>query len=207
MTRRLVVAVLLLGFAQSAVAQERWTSLFDGETLAGWEGSTDYFRVENGVIVGGTVEADIPQNEFLCLEGEHDDFELELDFRLDEGVNSGVQIRSQRIPNSHETIGYQADLGDGYWGAIYDESRRNRVLIAPEEGVIEGTLDPLGWNRYRIRAEGPRIQLFINETPTVDYTEPEADIVQEGRICLQIHRGPAGEVRFRDIRIRDLGGE
>ena len=93
MTRRLVVAVLLLGFAQSAVAQERWTSLFDGETLAGWEGSTDYFRVENGVIVGGTVEADIPQNEFLCLEGEHDDFELELDFRLDEGVNSGVQIR------------------------------------------------------------------------------------------------------------------
>lgn len=207
MTRKLVLVVLMLGFAQSAVAQERWTSLFDGETLAGWEGSTDYFRVENGVIVGGTVEADIPQNEFLCLEAEHDDFELELDFRLDEGVNSGVQIRSQRIPDSHETIGYQADLGDGYWGAIYDESRRNRVLIAPEEGVIEGTLDRLGWNRYRIRAEGPRIQLFINETATVDYTEPEADIPQEGRICLQIHSGPAGEVRFREIRIRELNSD
>lgn len=200
------MVVLMLSLSTATAAQERWTSLFDGETLEGWEGSEEYFRVEEGVIVGGTVQAEIPQNEFLCLETEHSDFELELDFKLDEGVNSGVQIRSQRIPGSHETIGYQADLGDGYWGAIYDESRRNEVLIAPEEGVIEGTLDRLGWNRYRIRAEGPHLQLFINDVQTVDYTELEADIPQDGRICLQIHSGPAGEVRFRQIRIRELPG-
>ena len=187
--------------AQSASAGE-WDRIFDGVTLSGWEGSTEYFRVEEGLIVGGTDAAPIPRNEFLCTLEEYGDFELELEFRLDEGVNSGVQIRSQRIPGSHETIGYQADLGEGYWGAIYDESRRNRVLIAPVDGLIEGTLDETGWNRYRIVAEGPRIRLFVNDEQTVDYTEEEAGIPQRGLICLQIHSGPPGEVRFRDVRIR-----
>lgn len=182
-----------------------WASLFDGSTLSGWEGNLEYFRVEDGAIVGGADAAPIPRNEFLCTEREYQDFELEIGFALDEGVNSGVQIRSQRITGSHETIGYQADLGEGYWGAIYDESRRNRVLIAPPEGLIEEILDRDGWNRYRIVAEGPRIQLFLNGRQTVDYTEAEVDIPQRGRICLQIHSGPPGETRFFDLRIRPLG--
>lgn len=181
-----------------------WRSLFDGRTLSGWEGNEESFRVEDGAIVGGTDAAPIPRNEFLCTEEEYGDFELELDFLLGEGVNSGVQIRSRRIPDSHETIGYQADLGEGYWGAIYDESRRNRVLIAPEEGLIDEVLDRDGWNRYRIVAEGPRIQLFINDRQTVDYSEADPGIEQTGRICLQIHSGPPGEVRFTDLRIKPL---
>lgn len=202
--RLCTLALLLAGCAGSGAGQDGWVPLFDGETLNGWEGNAEYFRVEDGSIVGGTDAAPIPRNEFLCTEEDYGDFELELGFFLDEGVNSGVQIRSQRIPDSHETIGYQADLGEGYWGAIYDESRRNRVLVAPPEGLIEQILDRDGWNRYRIVAEGPRIRLFINERQTVDYTEPEADIPQRGRICLQIHSGPPGEVRFTDLRIDPL---
>jgi hypothetical protein len=179
-----------------------WISLFDGETLAGWEGSETYFRVEDGAIVGGTDAAPIPQNEFLCRSEQWDDFEMRLRFRLEEGVNSGVQFRSERIPGSHEAIGYQADLGNGYWGALYDESRRNVVLAQADPEVVAEVLDPVGWNDYRILVEDRRIQLFINDRRTIDYTEPDATVPRAGRICVQIHSGPPGEVRFSDLRLR-----
>ncbi|MBW3629807.1 MAG: DUF1080 domain-containing protein [Gemmatimonadetes bacterium] len=179
-----------------------WTSLFDGRTLNGWEGGGGLFRVEDGAIVGGTTTARVVRNEFLCREQEVADFVLKLQFRVGPGVNSGVQIRSQRISGSHETIGYQADLGDGYWGAIYDESRRNRVLARPDSSLISRILNREGWNRYEIAAEGPRIRLWINGQQTVDYTEPDPTVAQNGRICLQIHSGPPGEAWFRNIEIR-----
>jgi hypothetical protein len=202
--------VALLAFAGCAGAGTMpapdvgFTPLFDGATLTGWEGSADYFRVEDGVIVGGTDAAPIPRNEFLCRREVVGDFELRLRFRLEEGVNSGVQFRSQRIPDSHETIGYQADLGEGYWGALYDESRRNRVLAAPEPSVVEEALDRDGWNHYRVLAEGSRIRIWINDRQTVDYTEPDEEIAATGRTCLQIHSGPPGEVRFMDVQAREL---
>lgn len=192
------------GSAASGGAEGGWVSLFDGRTLAGWEGSSEFFRVEDGAIVGGKATSPTPRNEFLCRREEHGDFALRLQFRLDRGVNSGVQIRSQRIPGSHETIGYQADLGDGYWGALYDESRRNRILAQPEAARVQRILDPEGWNDYEIIAAGRRIRLLINGEETVDYTEPDASLAQQGRTCLQIHSGPPGEVRFREIRLQEL---
>jgi hypothetical protein len=188
----------------SAVGGQQWISLFDGKTLAGWEGDPAFFRVEGGAIVGGSRTAPTPQNEFLCTRQEFDDFVVQLQFRLDEGVNSGVQIRSQRIPGSNEVIGYQADLGDGWWGALYDESRRNRALVRPDSSTLARALDREGWNDYEIVAEGPRIRLSINRQPMIDYTEAEAEIEQRGRLCLQIHSGPPGEVRFRDVRLKRL---
>lgn len=199
-----IVAVALAGCASGGASQDGWVSLFDGETLAGWEGNMEYFRVEDGVLIGGTDRAPIPRNEFLCHQEEYGDFEMALRFQLEEAVNSGVQLRSQRVPDSHEAEGYQADLGDGYWGALYDESRRNRVLVQPDSAVVGEVLDRTGWNDYRILAEGRRIQLFINDRQTIDYTEPDASLPQSGRICLQIHSGPPGEVRFTDLRIRPL---
>lgn len=203
-------AVLLLAAtaacapATPSAAGGGWVSLFDGETLRGWEGNPDFFRVEQGAIVGGRGAEPIPRNEFLCRAEETGDFELLTQFRLDPGVNSGVQIRSRRIPGSHETIGYQADLGDGYWGALYDESRRNRVLAEPTPAQVEAALRRGEWNQYRIVAQGPRVRLFINGSPMIDYTEPDPGVEQRGQICLQIHSGPPGEVRFRDVRIREL---
>jgi hypothetical protein len=204
----LLLAGLATGCAPSAAppaaAGGEWVPLFDGETLNGWEGNFDFFRVEQGAIVGGRGGEPIPRNEFLCRGEEVGDFELRTQFRLDPGVNSGVQIRSRRIPGSHETIGYQADLGDRFWGALYDESRRNRVLAEPTPAQVDRALRRGEWNQYRIVAQGPRVQLFINGTPTVDYTEPDASVEQRGQICLQIHSGPPGEVRFRDLQFREL---
>jgi len=106
--------------------------LFDGRTLNGWEGNLEIFRVQDGAIVGGTLKQKIDHNWFLCTTKEYGDFELRLKCKLiGEGANAGIQFRTRRIPNHHEVIGYQADMGQQWWGKLYDESRRRRVLAGP----------------------------------------------------------------------------
>lgn len=178
--------------------------LFDGRTFDGWEGNLNVFRIEDSAVVAGTLAEPIPRNEFLCTATEYDDFELHLEFRLlgGESANAGIQFRSQRVPDHHEVIGYQADMGDGWWGALYDEFRRNRILAAPDSAGVEEVLKRGDWNEYVIRAEGRRIRLAINGYETIDYTEPDADIPQTGKICVQIHSGPPSEAWYRNISIR-----
>lgn len=179
--------------------------LFDGESFAGWEGNLDIFRIEDGAIVGGTLEAPVAHNDFLCTEQEYGDFELRLQVKLlGEDANAGIQFRTQRIPDHYEVRGYQADMGQQYWGCLYDEARRNAILagITPEQAA---TLLRAGqWNDYVIRCEGPRIQLWLNDTLTVDYTEADESIPQTGIIGLQIHGGPPSEAWYRHVRIKTL---
>ena len=200
-----LVAGALSGAATAQADDQQAVSLFDGRSLAGWEGNLSLFRVREGAIVGGTLAERIARNEFLCTQKEYGDFELRLKFKLlGEKPNAGVQIRSRRIPNHHEVIGYQADLGDGYWGALYDESRRRKVLAAPAKEKLEQVLKRGDWNEYVIRCQGRRIQLWINGQPTVDYTEPDETIEQRGIIGLQIHAGAPSEAWYKDITIREL---
>ena len=180
--------------------------IFDGKTLEGWDGDTSVFRVEKESIIGGQLKDKIPHNFFLSSKEEYSDFELTLEFRLiGEGTNAGVQLRSKRIPDHHEMIGYQADLGQNYWGALYDESRRNKILAAPKKEELDKVLKRDDWNKYRILCEGRHIQLWINDFKTVDYTEADEAIEQKGLIALQIHGGPPGEAHYRNIRIRRTG--
>lgn len=186
-------------------AKVKAISLFDGKSFAGWEGDLKTFRIEEGAIVGGSLKKEIPRNEFLCTEKTYGDFELRLQFKvLGKGANAGVQIRTERIPNHHEVSGYQADLGDGHWGSLYDESRRKKVLVQADAKVIEKILKRDDWNEYRIRCEGKRIQLWINGTATIDYTEQEENIPQSGVIALQIHGGPPSEAWYKDIELTPL---
>jgi len=119
-------------------------------------------------------------------------------------ANAGIQIRSLRVPDSHEMSGYQADVGQHYWGALYDESRRNTILAAPPEDIRENLVRPDDWNRYRIRCQGPRVQLWLNDVLTVDYLEADAQIDPRGRIGLQVHGGPPTEAWYRNIEIEEL---
>jgi hypothetical protein len=196
--------MLLPGVA--AAAEEGFTPLFDGETFAGWEGNRDAFRIEDGAIVGGSLAERVPRNEFLTTEKEYADFELRLKFKLlGQGANAGVQVRSRRVPDHHEMIGYQADLGDGWWGCLYDESRRRKVLAGPPGEERAKIINRDDWNDYRILCQGRRIQLWINGHQTVDYTEADESIEQTGLIGLQIHGGPPTEAWYKDVRIRVLG--
>ncbi len=202
----LLACAALILFAGPVMADEAdFQSLFDGKSFDGWEGNRQIFRIEDGAIVAGTLEKPIARNEFLCTREEYGDFELRLKFKLlGEGVNGGVQLRSRRIPNHHEVKGYQADLGDGWWGSLYDESRRNKVLAAADMAVIKKVLKRDDWNDYTIRCQGRRIQLSINGEPTVDYTEPDETIEQVGLIGVQIHGGKPSEAWYKDIRIQKL---
>ena len=184
-------------------------SLFDGKTFAGWDGDTNRtWRIVDGAFVGGSLEHHIPRNEFLATHDSYTNFVLKLKFKLvgTEGfVNAGVQVRSVRTDDPpNEMRGYQADIGDGWWGALYDESRRNTVLIKPDPAAVEQALKPGDWNEYTIRCEGRRIRTWINGVAMIDYTEPDTSIPQHGRIGLQIHGGAKAEVSYKNITLEHL---
>jgi len=213
----------------------RAVPLFDGKTFAGWEGDLEMFRIEDGAIVAGTLEREIPRNEYLCTVRSYGDFELRLQVKtVPYTLNAGIQIRSWRVPNSNEVLGYQADVGalqpvrlspslytdevegsqaDGgieptyhvcnIWGALYDEFRGYMLALADQE-QIDRVYHPEDWNDYVIRAEGDRVQIWINGHQTVDYTETDPSIAREGIIGLQIHDGLPGEACYRDIVIEEI---
>jgi putative heme-binding domain-containing protein len=191
-----------------ACAQAR-VPLFDGRTFAGWEGNTgSVWRIADGALVAGTLERPQEKNDFLATTKAFANFDLTLKWKL-EGtrgfVNGGVQFRSQRIPNHHEVIGYQADLGAGWDGALYDESRRRTTLARPAPDVLEKARKPLGeWNDYRIRAEGRRIRIWLNGVQTVDYTETVDGIAATGIIAVQIHGNATAVVHYKDLVIEEL---
>lgn len=201
---RLCCIFLLLAWPVAAA------ELFDGRTLAGWEGDPKWWRVEDGALTGGSMTEKVPRNFFLATTRSYQNFELRLDLKLtgvpNTGmINSGVQIRSMRVPTSTEMSGYQVDAGDGWWGKLYDEKRRNRVIGEPiDAAAVNAAVKKDGWNEYRIRAEGPRIRTWINGVPALDYTEAEANIAQDGFIAIQIHSGGMAVVQAKNVRIEEL---
>jgi hypothetical protein len=205
---KMLLVAIFLGFGVAPAFAREAVPLFDGKTFKGWEGDTNKaFRIEDGAIVGGTLKAKIPRNEFLCTTRNYTNFVLRLKFKLLGGpsANAGVQIRTKRIPNHHEVSGYQADMGDpSWWGCLYDESRRNRVLAKSNIEEVNKVLKRDDWNEYVIRCEGPRIVLAINGQQTVDYSETEPNIPDFGVIAVQIHSGPPSEAWYTDITIEEL---
>jgi hypothetical protein len=184
--------------------------LFDGRTFAGWEGEiSQTWRIEAGAITAGSLDKAAPRNEFLATTREFTNFDLRVKFKIQgtEALNAGVQFRTKRIPGHHEVSGYQADIGPGVDGHLYDESRRNRMLATPRKEIVERALRavaPDGWHEYRISADGQRILLWLNGVQTVEYAETDPAIARAGVIALQIHSGMKGTVAYKDIRIEEL---
>lgn len=210
--------ILLASLLAVSIAHADPVPLFDGKTFTGWEGDIGtVWRIENGALVAGSLEKKQEKNNFLATTKKYGDFELALKWKLEgtEGfVNGGVQFRTERIPNHHEVSGYQADLGKGYDGALYDESRRKKMLAQPSPEVLAKAQKPLGeWNDYRIRAQGNRIQIWLNGVQTVDYTETQGVVLQDGKsmvieptgiIAVQIHGGATSIVQYKDLMIEEL---
>ncbi len=186
-------------------------SLFDGESLAGWKlrpGEEKWWKVEDGLVTGGSLTEKVPHNTFLASEKSYGDFELKMSLRFVPGegfINSGMQIRSQRVEDSHEMRGYQIDAGEGYWGDIYDESRRNKAVAQPiDVEALAAAVKEDGWNHYRILAEGPRIRVWINGVAATDYTEEDPEIPRTGLLGLQAHSGGTFLIQMKDVSIREI---
>jgi 6-phosphogluconolactonase len=192
-----------------AAEASTWRPLFDGKAFDGWEGDLNWFRIEDGAIIAGSLEKAIPQNEFLASTQEFGDFELRFEAKLvGQATNAGVQFRSQREEGTREMIGYQCDIGiwpgGVIWGAIYDESRRRVMLTEVDQEKVGGVVKKGEWNALRVRAEGRHIQIWVNDVLASDYTEREESVPQRGRFGLQIHSGAPTECSYRGLEIRDL---
>ncbi len=187
-------------------------SLFDGKTLDGWQirpGEEKWWSIRDGLISGGSLDENVPHNTFLTSEKSYTDFQLTMKLRFVHGegggfINSGMQIRSLRVEDSHEMRGYQVDAGKGYWGDIYDESRRNTAVAKPvDPEALAAVVKEQDWNEYRILAEGRRIRVWINGVLATDYTEEDPDIPQEGLLGLQAHSGGKFLIQMKDVFITE----
>jgi hypothetical protein len=203
MSRLMRIATLLF-LLPSAVglAEPGFRPLFNGKDLSGWQQDTPgLWSVRDGMIVGKT--SALRHNDFLRTRDTFKNFTLKLSFRLINGIgNSGIQFRSRPVPDSHEVSGYQADIGEKYWGCLYDESRRNRVLANASPAAL-AKVHKEGWNEYVITARGNRITLDLNGVRSVEYEEKEPAMDLPGIIALQVHSGPGLEIQFKDIRIQE----
>jgi hypothetical protein len=205
----LALVLPVLAFVSTAMAAEKFAPLTDGKTFAGWTGDTaKIWRIVDGAFIGGTLDAKVPRNEFLRTSRPYTNFALRLQFKLvgTEGfVNGGVQVRSEPAKNPpNEMVGYQCDIGEGWWGALYDESRRNKVLIKPDPAAVTKAVKKGDWNEYLIRCEGRRIRTWINGVAMIDYTEPDEKLPQHGLIGLQVHGGGKTEMSYKAIEIQEL---
>lgn len=191
----------LLDAQPPVLESSSFAPLFTGTDLAGWEGNKELWSARDGMLVGKS--PGLNHNEFLAHRETYGDFILSLRFRLVNGTgNSGVQFRSVRVPGT-EMSGYQADIGENYWGCLYDESRRNKVLVKASEDASK-VLKKNGWNHYVLCAVGDRVTLYLNGAASAVYHEESANIARDGLVAVQIHAGAPMEVQFKDLQIRPL---
>ncbi len=167
--------------------------LFNGKDLTGWDGDPKLWRVEEGAILGKS--PGLKHNSFLRSQMIAGDFKLTLQVKLvPDKENSGIQFRSEPLP-AYEVKGYQADVGAGWWGKLYEENGRG--LLSAKSG--EAHVKAGGWNTYTIEAKGSRIRTWINGQLCVDLDDPAG--ARRGIFALQIHAGGPMEVRFRGLRL------
>lgn len=219
--------------AAPARAEEKWQNLFDGKTLDGWvqrNGKATY-AVEDGVIVGTSAQGS--PNSFLCTKRDYGNFVLELDFKVDPRLNSGIQVRSESKPDhdNGRVHGYQVEIdpaeepfsgepvnrrADGsavpagaeprrWTGGIYDEARRGWLCTLAENEPARRAFKPGEWNHFRIAAQGDLIEVELNGVKAGRVNDA---MTPKGFIALQVHgtdsREPL-EVRWKNIRLQERG--
>lgn len=205
-----VAAILLVACASGVAAAadgpgEKWTSLFDGKSLDGWEqhGGKAVYRVEDGAVLGHSVPN--TSNSFLCTKERFADFELVFDVKVDNSLNSGVQIRSN-IKDNDRVFGPQVEIesGPGESGYVYGEAT-GRGWLSQDRSKKDAFKNGQ-WNRYRVLCKGTNVKTWVNDQPIADLTDEQSS--REGLIGLQVHgvgkRTDRLEVRWRNIKIRKL---
>lgn len=229
MKRTVFLAPLLTALALSLTACSSygnkhggWTPIFNGQDLTGWKqhGGNAKYRVEDNQIVGVCVPNS--PNSFLCTERKFANFILELEFKVEPGLNSGVQIRSQVF--DHETTfdnagkiikipanrvhGYQIEIDTtsrAWTGGLYEEGRRGWLNDFKNNEPARQAFKQNEWNKFRIEANGNSIKTFLNGIPAANHQDSE---LTNGFIGLQVHgvgkNDKPMEIRFRDLRLKEL---
>lgn len=201
------VLTMLACPALSVEAEEGWVDLFNGRNLNDWiqRNGTATYRIEGNEIVGRTAEGS--PNSFLCTKKEYGDFELVFEVKVDDELNSGVQIRSQSRPDrdNGRVHGPQVEIAtNGTAGFIYGEALGTGWLTEPKPHNLFKKGE---WNQYRVVAQGKTIKTYLNGEPVAELVDEKTGMMR-GFIGLQVHSVPAGkgpyEVRWRNLKIREI---
>jgi hypothetical protein len=224
MISRFLIPLTVLSFTATLQAADEMVPLFDGKTLTGWEqhsGAAEY-RVQDGAIIGKTVPN--TGNSFLCTAKKYSNFILELEFKVDPSMNSGVQFRSNYYTKETEVEiagkkkkfpadrvhGYQFEIDPSpraYTGGIYDEGRRGWLFDLKNNEAARKAFKQGEWNQIRIECRGDSLKTFINGVAAADLKD---SLTAEGVIALQVHgigknQAAIGkEVMWKNIRIQEL---
>jgi hypothetical protein len=214
----------VLARVPKSATEQGFTPIFNGKDLSGWNGKPGWWTVEDGALTAESTPAKSCQecNYLLWRGGQPADFELRADFKLSQGGNSGIQIRSEERPN-WDTFGYQADMtGDGSLvGFVYHHSRgliagrgEKAVFNADGKSTVEKIGDPTellkqfkpgDWNTYRVVCDGPDITLYVNDVLMCQITDHHpTQAAVRGLIALQMHPGPPMKVQFKNLRLKEL---
>ena len=209
---RKIVLLLLIGitilFAGNRLNM-KWKYLFNGKNLDGWEqkGGEAEYKVEDGMIIG--ISRENTPNSFLCTKQHYSNFILEVEFLVDDRMNSGIQIRSNSFEEykNGRVHGYQVEIdpSDRAWSAgIYDEARRGWLYDLKNNEAARNSFKHGEWNNYHIEAIGNSLKTWINGVPASNL---EDSLTSKGFIALQVHGMKTGgvEVKWRNIRIMNMG--
>lgn len=226
MKRTLVLAGMVLGFALMLApvhsADDGWVNLFNGKDLDGWtqRGGKAKYSVEEGQIVGVSVPN--TGNSFLCTNRNYADFVLELEFKVDPALNSGVQVRSECFPEERtleiggkkikvpagRVHGYQVEIDPSaraWTGGIYDEGRRGWLQDLKNNEPAQKAFKQGDWNKFHIECRGASIKTTLNGVAAADLKD---GLTPTGFIGLQVHgvgkNDKPLQVRFRNLRIKEM---
>ena len=210
-THQLFLLISLFVSIVPVFANQPWVELFDGKTLNGWQqlGGQAKYSIKERQIVGETV-LNTP-NSFLCTKQFYSDFILELEFKVDSKLNSGIQIRSNSFPeyNNGRVHGYQVEIDPSeraFTGGIYDEASRGWLNTLEDNLAARKAFKAGQWNRFRIEAIGDTLKTWINDVPASNLYDTKTC---SGFIALQVHSVGGGKeneglkICWRNIRIID----
>ncbi|MDB5392263.1 MAG: hypothetical protein JWM11_7909 [Planctomycetaceae bacterium] len=175
-----------------------WQTLFLGKSLEGWKYQPEYWKLDEGVLAGKTPGT--PEHHYAYTEKDYADFELHADVKL-VGNNSGVCIRI--APTNFDNVpGYQVDMGDDYWGCLWDERGRGMVAKFPR-AEADKLVKKEAWNHYYVKAQGHHIQVWLNGVKTIDVEDEKGRAT--GRIGFQLcHGGKKTEASFKNVMVKML---
>ena len=195
--------VALLGCTASAQLtpqekKEGFRPLFNGKNLDGWDGDPRIWKAVDGKIVGSTEGVTLEANSFLISKESFGDFILRTQAKV-RNHNSGIQFRSEAMPN-WVVRGLQADMAEGnWWGSIYDERGKRGVIVNGWKGKGETVVKATDWNDLEVFCDGPQIRITLNGLVTAELQDSAK---MSGIIGLQVHKGPPMQVEFRNMRIK-----
>jgi len=203
--------------ATSILSASEPISLFDGKTLNGWkplnEHNAKYWSVKDGMIEASNGDERLPENIYLASTEAYEDFEFTCQFKLSGDpktglINSGIQYRSPIIPHPNQDLilsqGYQADIGDQYWGNIYDENRRALLCRGDRESLYAKGFKHDAWHTYKIVCKGNSHKLYIDGVLMSDFKELNSHIPAKGPFAFQLHCGGVAKLQIKEIFIKKL---